>query len=84
LLAAAAIALLLSVGGLVQFIGNKKYFKQLSSATTVINTRDGERACVYLEDSTQIILNSGSKLQYSGDYNLKERKILLAEKPISM
>jgi transmembrane sensor len=34
-----------------------------------------EKAHIFLADSTEITLNSGSSLQYNGQYNIKDRKV---------
>lgn len=72
LLAAASIAFLVGIGGLALWLSGKFAYKNRSASTTVI-TDEGERANLFLSDSTLIIMNSGSKLEYTSDYNIEGR-----------
>jgi ferric-dicitrate binding protein FerR (iron transport regulator) len=73
LIAAATVACLVAIGGLSLLIAGKTSFQQMATASTIVATNEGEKAHILLADSTEIILNSGSKLQYNGHYNLEDR-----------
>ncbi|MDO9340972.1 MAG: DUF4974 domain-containing protein [Bacteroidales bacterium] len=73
LIAAATVACLVALGGLSLWIAGKKSFQQIAAASTIVSTHEGEKARIFLADSTEIILNSESKLQYAGNYNIKDR-----------
>jgi transmembrane sensor len=73
LIAAATVACLLALGGLSLWITGKTAFHQIAVGSTIIETNEGEKAHIFLADSTEIILNSGSTLQYNGHYNIKDR-----------
>jgi transmembrane sensor len=73
LIAAACIAGLVTVGSLCLLITVKHTLTTVASASTIISTREGEKAHIYLPDSTEIVLNSGSTIQYDADYNKKGR-----------
>jgi transmembrane sensor len=77
LLAAASVAFLLAFSGMSLWITEKKSFKQIAAASTIITTNEGEKAHIFLSDSTGIVLNAGSKIQYEGHYNLKDRIVKL-------
>jgi transmembrane sensor len=78
LIAAASISVLLFLGEVSYRIVDKSSIRQISSASTMITTNDGERATICLSDSSKIILNSKSTLKYDGSYNLKDRTVNLA------
>lgn len=78
LIAAATITLLLFLGELSFRIVDKSHFRRISAASTTVRTNEGERATINLPDSTKIILNSKSNLQYDGTFNLKDRKVNLS------
>jgi len=75
LIAAAAIACLVAIGGLYLWIAGKSSFQQIAAYSTIVGTNYGEKAHIFLADSTEIILNSGSTLQYNGQYNINDRKV---------
>jgi transmembrane sensor len=75
LIAAATITILVTLGGLSLWIAGKTSLHQMASASTIVATNEGEKAHIILSDSTEIILNSGSSLQYNGQYNIKDRKV---------
>lgn len=77
LLAAAVFACLVAIGSLSLWISGKSSLRQLVTASTVVATNEGEKAHIFLSDSTEIILNSGSTLKYDFDYNKEERKVKL-------
>jgi transmembrane sensor len=77
LLAAATVTCLVALGGVSLWISAKTSFEKISGASTTITTNEGEKAHVFLPDSSEIILNSGSTIQYSGNYNFKDRVLKL-------
>lgn len=78
LIAAATVACLLAIGGISLWVTGNKSFKDVATSTSVIKTNEGEKARIFLADSTEIIMNSESSLQYNGNYNLKDRKVKFA------
>ena len=77
MLAAATVACLIAFGGLSLWIASRKSFNHIKTATTTVETKEGEKARIILSDSSEIILNSDSRVQYIGNYNLFDRKIRL-------
>ena len=75
LIAAASVAFAIGIGGILLWIAEKTSSQQLAAATTTFATLKGEKAHLYLSDSTEVILNSESKLEYNGQYNLKSRNV---------
>jgi ferric-dicitrate binding protein FerR (iron transport regulator) len=75
LMAAAIVACLVAVGGLCLWIAGKTSLQHIAASSTKVATRDGEKAHIFLADSTEIILNSGSTLEYNGQYNINDRKV---------
>jgi len=75
LVAAAVLAFIIIIGGLILRISGKNSLNQTLVASTQIVTNDGERATLFLADSTRVILNSGSSIEYDGHYNIKDRII---------
>ena len=76
LIAAATVACLVAIGGISVWIAGKKSLRRAGTYTTIVTTNEGEKSHVLLPDSTTIFLNAGSKLEYNGLYNIKERKII--------
>ncbi len=74
---AASIAFLICIGGLTFFIAGRLSDKQIVAASTIVCTKEGEKAMVFLADSTKVYLNSGSTLTYKTDYNSNERTVRL-------
>jgi len=77
LIAAACAAFLLALGALGFGILRQDRIYRLMSATTVVEAPQGQRSQVTLPDSTLVTLNSGSRLEYNGLYNMKERTVKL-------
>src|ERR1035437_960706 len=75
LIAAATIACLIAIGALGSRMAEKTTFQKTETASTTVTTNEGEKAHIFLADSTEITLNSGSTLQYNGQYNIKDRKV---------
>ncbi len=73
LIAAATVACLVAIGSFSLLVTGKTSFQQIETASTIVSTHEGEKAHIFLADSTEIILNSESKLQYAGNYNIKDR-----------
>ena len=78
LIAAASLAFLVAIGVLSLWLIEKSLDKQRDIASTMISTDEGEKARILLPDSTQVIMNSVSTLEYTGAYNNKERVVTLA------
>lgn len=74
-IAAASIACLVAIGGLTLWLHEKISAKQIVIASTTVCTGEGEKARVFLADSTLVFLNSSSNLKYTGDFNIKERSV---------
>jgi ferric-dicitrate binding protein FerR (iron transport regulator) len=77
LVAAASVVLLILSGSVGLWIKATKSLNQLTNTSTVVTTNFGEKARIFLPDSTEVILNSGSDIRYDADYNLKERVVRL-------
>jgi transmembrane sensor len=77
ILAAASIACLMALGGISLWIFSKRSYYQMAESTTTVETKAGEKAHLILSDSTEVTLNSDSKVQYIGNYNLFDRKVKL-------
>lgn len=77
LLAAAVIVFIVAIGELSFWKAQNNSFKQIKSASNSVSTNEGEKAHIFLSDSTEIILNSGSSIEYNADYNLKDRIVKL-------
>ena len=75
LVAAATIACLIAIGALASRMAEKTTFQKTLAASITVTTNEGEKAHIFLADSTEITLNSGSTLQYNGQYNIKDRKV---------
>jgi transmembrane sensor len=77
LIAAATLACLIAFGGMSLWILSKKSLQQMAVCSTTIETKAGEKARVILADSSEVIINSDSKVQYIGNYNLFDRRVKL-------
>ncbi len=77
LIAAASIACLVAIGGLTLWLTERKSDKQIVVASTTVCAGEGEKARIFLADSTQVFMNSGSTLKYTTGYNIKERSVEL-------
>jgi ferric-dicitrate binding protein FerR (iron transport regulator) len=77
LLAAASFAVIIALGGLMVWLVQKQPLKQQHIASSTVFAGEGQKAKICLPDSTIVILNSGSSLQYGMDYNLKDRVVNL-------
>jgi transmembrane sensor len=75
LVAAAILAFIVSAGSLTLWISDKPTELPVTYPSAIVSTNEGEKAHVLLSDSTEITLNSGSKIQYDGNYNQKERVV---------
>ena len=78
LIAAASLAIIIAIGSLTMLNLSKKRLSIPKSLTNRVQTFEGEKAHVMLPDSTQIVLNSGSVVEYSNDFNIGERNINLS------
>jgi ferric-dicitrate binding protein FerR (iron transport regulator) len=73
---AAAIAILLIALSVIWHL-NSPGDNQLSQQYTEIVTPMGQKTMVVLPDSSLVWLNSGSSLKYKGNFNVKEREVVL-------
>ena len=78
LIAAASLAFIITIGSLTLWNINRNKSAIPQSLTSRIETFEGEKAHVMLPDSTHIVLNSGTIVEYSGDFNIRERNISLS------
>lgn len=76
-IAAACLAFIFLLGIINIWISTKNEFTKTMIASNIIYTDEKERATVILPDSTRVILNSASKLEYNGQYNLNSRQVNL-------
>lgn len=76
LTAAAVIALMFAIGSLYLWLDLKNHEAVTIASVTTVSTREGEKAHVYLPDSTEVTLNSGSSIQYDASFNQKERTVI--------
>jgi ferric-dicitrate binding protein FerR (iron transport regulator) len=74
-IAAASIIILLSIGGLSFLAIDRNSTKEILASSTTVSTNQGEKAGIYLSDSTYVLLNSGSRLSYTSGYNLDQRAV---------
>lgn len=77
LLAAASVVLLIASGAISLWTAGRLSLRQARLASTQIVTNEKEKSHIYLSDSTEVYLNSGSTLQYNGLYNLENRVVKL-------
>jgi ferric-dicitrate binding protein FerR (iron transport regulator) len=78
LLGAASVALMIGVGGFFSYFIRKQPVKEVPVAgITEVTTAEGEKAHIWLTDSTEVFLNSGSSFKYSTDYNSHQRVVSL-------
>jgi len=75
---AASVACLMAISGLTLWLSEKQFDKQKLTASTIVTTSEGEKAQIYLSDSTQVYMNSGSALKYNSDYNTEKRIVNLS------
>lgn len=74
----AGLAILTIIGSLFMLNKAKNALKLLSDSSFVISTSYGEKAHVKLADSTEVVMNSGSRLEYDASYNISGRKVILS------
>ena len=74
--AAAAVILFLVLGGVIHTLLNTGNNNSVAALTT-ISTTEGEKANIWMSDSSKIIINSGSSFSYSDDYDKNERLVHL-------
>lgn len=78
LIAAACLAGLIAIGSIYMWLGLKNKPVYIVAAATTVSTREGEKAHVFLPDSTEVTLNSGSSIQYEANFNQKDRIVKFA------
>jgi transmembrane sensor len=74
----ASVALFVALGGISLWVSTRQAINNVSLASTLITTNEGERSHVTLPDSTEIFLNSGSRLEYNTQFNVKDRVVNLS------
>jgi transmembrane sensor len=77
ILAAASLTLIVALSGAYFWIKEKNNSGAFKTNRIVIATKEGEKSRILLPDSSRIVLNAGSTLQYDGSYNRKERSVHL-------
>jgi transmembrane sensor len=77
LISAASVACILALGGMSLYLGLKSSIKHMAGPITIVATNEGEKSHIYLSDSTKVYLNSGSRLEYDGQFNIKDRVVKL-------
>ena len=77
LIAAATIIFIVAIGGISLWISAKKSISAMVAASTIVETKEGEKAHLILSDSSKITLNSDSRVQYIGNYNQVDRRVNL-------
>jgi len=75
LIAATSAAFILAMGGLSMWLSENSSSHQVPTASVTVSTHEGEKAHIFLADSTEVTLNSESSLQYNGYYNIKDRTV---------
>ena len=78
LVAAASVASLIAIGGLSLWLSERRSSAQAIVYSSTVQTEEGEKAHITLTDSTQVVINSGSCLEYTTAYNVWEREVRLA------
>jgi ferric-dicitrate binding protein FerR (iron transport regulator) len=78
IIAAASLALVVAIGSLALWMKEKQSFRQLAAVSSRVETNEGERARLFLADSTEIILNAGSSLEYDRNYSIDNRMVKLS------
>lgn len=74
--AAAVIAVLIITGGIY---GVQQYvYTEMSDNIFALQTGMGEKSRIVLADGTIVYLNAGSTLKYSGNFNAKNREVILS------
>lgn len=78
LVAAASITCLLAFGALTLWQYERKSNEPGEKVIATISTAEGEKARIILADSTRIIINSLSTVEYTDAYNIKDRVVKLS------
>lgn len=74
---AASIIILFIIGSIIARNKSSLSLNDLANSKIVVSAKDGEKAIIMLSDSSEVILNSGSRLEYDATYNLKNRNVTL-------
>lgn len=77
LIAAACLASVIAIGSISLSIIERQKLNTQNSLSSVISTKEGEKAQILLPDSTVVVLNSGTTIHYDGNFNKKERIVEL-------
>jgi len=78
LLAAASVAIAVAVGSLTLLLLAKQPVAEVLVATTMVMTDEGQKAHIFMPDSTEVFMNSGSSLKYDAGYNTNNRTVTLS------
>jgi transmembrane sensor len=78
LMAVTCLTALLAIGSICLWIFEKQKLTVQNSLSSAISTKEGEKAHIFLPDSTEVVLNSGSTIHYDGNFNKKERIVELS------
>lgn len=79
MLAAVTFSSLVAIASFIMWLLARDYVKDLESdSVTKVITNEGEKSRILLPDSTFVVLNAGSSLEYNGFYNTKERDVELS------
>ena len=78
LIAAASLALIIAIGSLTMWNISMSKSEVSQALTNRIQTFEGEKAHIFLPDSTQVVLNAGTTIDYLSDFNIRERNINLS------
>ncbi len=73
---AAAVAILL-IGFSALWMTDRAHYNQILCQQTEIVSPSGQKSKIVLPDSSVVWLNSGSSLKYKGNFNRKEREVVL-------
>jgi transmembrane sensor len=75
---AAILILMMSVGATLSFFITKTIYTKQISGNCYFEAPIGSRAIATLPDGTKIWLNAGSRIEYTSDYNKKNREVQLS------
>lgn len=77
MIASASILLLITIGASLNLLFKIKPEENPAITSTKVQTEAGEKARIFLSDSTFVILNAGSILEYTTAYNVDDRVVIL-------
>jgi transmembrane sensor len=77
MVAAASLTLVVAIASFSLLMKEKQTYRLMATVSSRVETNEGEKARLSLADSTEIILNAGSSIEYDRSYNIKNRKVKL-------